>query len=94
MAKSANRQPNGKKCNMSHEIGSALNGRSNGRSNGRPSGLLSLVASRGVYVRAVSDQAVAERAYDRFCARGCAHGFDEEDWIAAEAELIAESYGA
>lgn len=31
-------------------------------------------------------QRVAERAYERFVARGCVHGHDVEDWLAAEAE--------
>ena len=31
-------------------------------------------------------QRIAERAYERFVARGCVHGHDVEDWLAAEAE--------
>jgi hypothetical protein len=31
--------------------------------------------------------AIAERAYSKFEARGGAHGFDQEDWFAAEQEL-------
>jgi hypothetical protein len=31
---------------------------------------------------------VANRAYEHFVARGCAHGHDREDWLRAEAELI------
>ena len=38
----------------------------------------------------VADDAVATRAYEKFVARGSAHGRDEEDWAAAKAELIAE----
>jgi hypothetical protein len=34
--------------------------------------------------------AIAERAYQKFVARGFAHGHDREDWTAAEAELAAE----
>ena len=30
---------------------------------------------------------VAERAYERFAARGYEHGHDVEDWLAAEAEV-------
>ncbi len=30
---------------------------------------------------------VAQRAYERFLARGAVHGHDLEDWLAAEAEL-------
>ncbi len=34
---------------------------------------------------------IARRAYEKFLARGCQHGFDQEDWLAAEQELIAEA---
>ncbi len=30
---------------------------------------------------------IALRAYERFVARGYTHGFDVEDWLAAEREL-------
>jgi hypothetical protein len=30
---------------------------------------------------------IAARAYERFCARGYVHGFDVDDWLAAEREL-------
>lgn len=33
---------------------------------------------------------IARRAYKRFCDRGCAHGADRDDWLAAEGEVIAE----
>jgi hypothetical protein len=29
-------------------------------------------------------QKVQETAYELFVARGCAHGYDVEDWLAAE----------
>jgi DUF2934 family protein len=35
----------------------------------------------------VTDEAVAMRAYERFCARGYVHGFDVDDWLAAEREM-------
>jgi hypothetical protein len=38
---------------------------------------------------APSYEAVAQRAYERFCARGYVHGFDVEDWLAAERELAS-----
>ena len=41
----------------------------------------------------VSEDAIAKRAYEKFMARGCAHGFDQEDWAAAEQELNAEALG-
>ncbi len=31
--------------------------------------------------------AIATRAYELFCARGCEPGHDLEDWLRAEAEL-------
>jgi hypothetical protein len=30
---------------------------------------------------------IAQRAYERFIARGYQHGHDVEDWLSAEAEL-------
>ncbi len=33
-------------------------------------------------------QEIARRAHFRFCDRGCAHGGDVEDWLAAEREVI------
>src|SRR5262249_9814428 len=37
-------------------------------------------------MQTISDQ-IAARAYERYLARGGAHGHDVEDWLAAEAEL-------
>ena len=33
-------------------------------------------------------EAVAQRAYELFLARGASHGFDLQDWLDAERELI------
>lgn len=33
---------------------------------------------------------IARRAYLRFCDRGCLHGGDVDDWIAAEGEVLTE----
>lgn len=33
---------------------------------------------------------VAERAYAKYLARGAQDGHDQEDWLAAEQELLAE----
>lgn len=33
---------------------------------------------------------IARRAYVKFCDRGCVHGGDTDDWLAAEQELLAE----
>lgn len=38
----------------------------------------------------VSRDKVAMRAYDKWCQRGCRHGFDQQDWLEAERELTAE----
>src|ERR1700746_681343 len=35
---------------------------------------------------------IAKRAYQLFERRGCAHGFDLEDWIAAERELLQNDF--
>jgi hypothetical protein len=32
---------------------------------------------------------IAKRSYELFLARGGQHGFDEQDWLQAEAELTA-----
>jgi hypothetical protein len=33
---------------------------------------------------------VAQRAYEKWCKRGCTHGNDRQDWLEAEAEIRAE----
>ena len=38
----------------------------------------------------ISPQAVAQRAYEKFLARGGKHGNDQRDWFEAERELKAE----
>src|ERR1700758_4392422 len=35
---------------------------------------------------------IAKRAYELFKRRGCAHGFDLEDWITAERELLQNDF--
>lgn len=42
---------------------------------------------------AVSESEVAKLAFAKFEARGCAHGFDKEDWEAASRELVAKGRG-
>jgi Protein of unknown function (DUF2934) len=37
----------------------------------------------------VSDDPIAERAHEIYLERGCADGFDREDWFQAERELRA-----
>ena len=34
-----------------------------------------------------TEERIAKRAYEFFLARGCAHGKDVDDWLAAEKEL-------
>ncbi|MHB8420486.1 MAG: DUF2934 domain-containing protein [Myxococcales bacterium] len=34
-------------------------------------------------------EAIAARAYEKFCQRGRLHGYDRQDWFAAEQELAA-----
>jgi hypothetical protein len=43
--------------------------------------------------RSACDADIAKRAYEKYEARGCTHGFDREDWTAASHELIAETFG-
>jgi hypothetical protein len=43
--------------------------------------------------KAAGHAEIAQRAYEKFEARGRMHGFDREDWIAASHELIDESFG-
>ena len=35
----------------------------------------------------VTNSDIACRAYDRYLARGCEHGYDVEDWLQAERAL-------
>ena len=43
--------------------------------------------------KSACDAHIAERAYEKYEARGRTHGFDREDWTAASHELIAETFG-
>jgi hypothetical protein len=38
---------------------------------------------------AVASEDIARLAYEKFVARGCEHGHDVTDWLAAEVELSA-----
>jgi hypothetical protein len=38
----------------------------------------------------VPHEKIAQRAYEKWCKRGQAHGHDKQDWAEAEAELRAE----
>jgi hypothetical protein len=37
-----------------------------------------------------SDEEIARRAYDLYCARGCEDGRDFDDWVEAERQLRGE----
>jgi hypothetical protein len=52
---------------------------------------MSVAVAHLLHSEPVADDAVATRAYEKFVARGCAHGHHEEDWAAAKKELIAEA---
>ena len=54
---------------------------------------LSMAVTQLVQSKIVADDAIATRAYEKFLARGGAHGLDQEDWAAARMELIAEALG-
>ncbi len=38
-----------------------------------------------------SREAIAKRAYQKFLARGCKHGHDQQDWLEAEREIKSEA---
>jgi len=59
----------------------------------RPSGISPAPTTPRTEVRAASDADIAKRAYEKYEARGRAHGFDLEDWTTASRELIAETFG-
>ena len=40
----------------------------------------------------IIQSAVAKRAYEIFEKRGCKHGFDLEDWMSAEKELLRDDF--
>lgn len=39
----------------------------------------------------ITQEQIANRAYELWLKRGCEHGFDVEDWIKAEEELKHET---
>jgi hypothetical protein len=69
---------------------SSQSARPTARPNGTPAG----AAAQRAAAMTVSSQAIAQRAYEKFLARGGAHGSDQEDWTEAERELTAEARGA
>jgi len=59
----------------------------------RPKGPTAMPTARTIDSLAITDEAIARRAYEKYVSRGCAHGQDQEDWAAATRELIAEALG-
>lgn len=51
--------------------------------------VVAVVGSR-IATPSLPAEAIARRAYAKFEARGRAHGFDLEDWLEAERELLAK----
>ena len=50
------------------------------------------VESRNEQHQEVILSTIAKRAYQLFQQRGCVHGFDLEDWIGAEKELLENDF--
>ena len=50
------------------------------------------VESRNEQHREIILSTIAKRAYELFERRGCAHGFDLEDWITSEKELLQNDF--
>jgi DUF2934 family protein len=50
------------------------------------------VESRNEQHQEIILSTIAKRAYQLFERRGCAHGFDLDDWIAAEKELLQNDF--
>ncbi len=50
------------------------------------------IESREVRHRQIIQSTVAKRAYQIFEKRGCKHGFDFEDWMSAERELLRDDF--
>lgn len=43
--------------------------------------------------RTADHEAIAQRAYEQYLARGCKDGCDVEDWLTAETQLLQEWTG-
>jgi hypothetical protein len=50
------------------------------------------VESRKEQHEEIIQSTVAKRAYELFEQRGCEHGFDLDDWISAEKELLMDDF--
>lgn len=56
-----------------------------------PAPQLVAAAPRHAGVPTILPEAIARRAYEKFLQRSCAPGGENEDWLAAEQELIVEA---
>jgi len=50
-------------------------------------------SAHGTDGRPVSESDISKRAYERYEARGCVHGYDVQDWTDASRELTVETSG-
>jgi hypothetical protein len=50
------------------------------------------VESRKEQHQKIIQSTVAQRAHQLFEQRGCKHGFDLDDWISAEKELLMDDF--
>ena len=57
-----------------------------------PNNLLIIVEGSEHSHRQIIESTVAKRAYQIFEKRGCKHGFDLEDWVIAEKELLRDDF--
>jgi hypothetical protein len=57
-----------------------------------PNNLLIIVESTENPHKQIIQSTVAKRAYQIFVKRGCKHGFDLEDWMTAEKELLRDDF--
>jgi hypothetical protein len=58
-----------------------------------PQGPFRVNDERILNAMSITRVAIAKRAYEKFIARGSVHGFDTEDWLTANDELVAEAVG-
>jgi hypothetical protein len=47
--------------------------------------------SKEKHTTPVSREQISEKAYEKWQQRGCVHGFDREDWMQVENELLQDS---
>ena len=47
----------------------------------------------GIPAPHITQEAIAKRAFEKYVARGCQPGSEQQDWFEAEQELLAEAGG-